>query len=347
VPYPTLANIVSILRDIVPAQSHFFEYGIISGKANNIVKKIVLSTELGRSISPDHSCETLILIPDINMENWWSDLHRKQVEALSAGVNIYRLPLKAGYLNKTLWIELGGLLGLTLEGLISSQTASNMYKLVVFVPPENLGTLRDELFHVGAGIIGDYTGCSFSVNGAGTFIPGKTAEPYSGESGKLNEVDEVRLEMVVPWTLLFSTIERIKKVHPYEEPAFDIYPLIDYEGGVSTSASFHISETDKFVESFERECRSVMGEVEDGKVIIILSGSGEAIAKAIFSGEGLFILHIQDEVYRLILEGAGVEVWDVGRPTIERLWLKTLLGFIQRALEGMSEVFSMPEFVII
>jgi hypothetical protein len=99
-------------------------------------------------------------------------------------------------------------------------------KLVVFVPPEALSELREALFAAGAGRIGDYERCSWFAHGMGTFraLPG--AKPSLGEVGKEEHVAEVRLETVFPEERQTEVIAALRTAHPYEEPAFDVYPLL-------------------------------------------------------------------------------------------------------------------------
>lgn len=99
-------------------------------------------------------------------------------------------------------------------------------KLVVFVPETHADTVRKAMGEAGAGLVGDYKFCSFSVKGTGRFIPLKTAHPTVGEVGKLEEVTEERIETVCYKKDLEKIIKAIKKVHPYEEVALDVYPLV-------------------------------------------------------------------------------------------------------------------------
>jgi dinuclear metal center YbgI/SA1388 family protein len=100
-------------------------------------------------------------------------------------------------------------------------------KLVVFVPQSHVDVLREELAMAGAGRIGDYRECSYQLNGTGTFHGTASTQPTVGQSGRLERVEEVRLEMVCPdspWVL--QGIESaIQEAHPYEEPAWELYPL--------------------------------------------------------------------------------------------------------------------------
>jgi hypothetical protein len=99
-------------------------------------------------------------------------------------------------------------------------------KLVVFVPEESLDVVRDALFDAGAGRIGQYERCSWYTAGTGTFLGGEGTSPSIGERGREERVPELRLETVFPEDRHDDVIAALRRAHPYEEPAFDIYPLV-------------------------------------------------------------------------------------------------------------------------
>lgn len=98
-------------------------------------------------------------------------------------------------------------------------------KLVVFVPAGAADRLRSALSEAGAGVIGNYSECSFALPGEGTFFGEEGAQPAVGEVGCLSRVPELRLEMVCPRRALSRVAEAIEQHHPYEEPAWEVYPL--------------------------------------------------------------------------------------------------------------------------
>jgi hypothetical protein len=99
-------------------------------------------------------------------------------------------------------------------------------KLVVFVPEEALDAVRDAVFEAGAGRIGDYTRCSWYTPGTGTFLGGDATDPTIGERGREERVPELRLETVFPAELHEEVVAALRRAHPYEEPAFDVYELV-------------------------------------------------------------------------------------------------------------------------
>jgi hypothetical protein len=102
---------------------------------------------------------------------------------------------------------------------------SKNIKIVVFVPESHTDIVREAIGKAGAGKIGNYTFCSFSSKGVGRFKPEDGAHPAIGEVGKLESVQEERIEFVCDRNLVKDVIAAIKKAHPYEEVALDIYPL--------------------------------------------------------------------------------------------------------------------------
>lgn len=102
---------------------------------------------------------------------------------------------------------------------------SKNVKIVVFVPESHKEVVWEAMGKAGAGKIGNYAFCSFSAKGIGRFKPEEGAHPSIGEVGKLESVMEERIETVCERNKLTNVIKAIKKVHPYEEVALDIYPL--------------------------------------------------------------------------------------------------------------------------
>lgn len=103
----------------------------------------------------------------------------------------------------------------------------NKVKIFVTLPKENLEDIRKAMCDAGAGIIGNYTYCTTSTKTVGTFKPNENANPYIGEQNKLEYVEEEKLEVICNIEKVKDVINELRKVHPYEEPAIDIVPLID------------------------------------------------------------------------------------------------------------------------
>ena len=100
-------------------------------------------------------------------------------------------------------------------------------KIVVNVPLEATEKVRQALGQAGAGIIGEYSFCSFAVTGQGYYLPSDKAKPYIGQPGKLEAIEEQRIEVTCQRDKANAAIKAMKSAHPYQEVAYDIYPLLD------------------------------------------------------------------------------------------------------------------------
>lgn len=103
----------------------------------------------------------------------------------------------------------------------------NKVKIIVTIPIENVNEVRNAICEAGAGVIGNYTHCSMSTKCVGTFKPTDEANPYIGEKNNLEFVEEEKLEVVCDVNIVKNVISKLREVHPYEEPAIDIVPLIN------------------------------------------------------------------------------------------------------------------------
>ena len=108
---------------------------------------------------------------------------------------------------------------------VLSPKENQFYKLVVFVPSESSVLLKEALFRAGCGNLGNYSHCSYSCEGIGSFKPLTGANPTVGKHNRIERVEEERVEMIFPKIKKRQVIETLYNQHPYEEPAFDIFPL--------------------------------------------------------------------------------------------------------------------------
>jgi hypothetical protein len=103
------------------------------------------------------------------------------------------------------------------------------HKLVWFVPEDSLEQTRDAVFRAGAGRIGEYERCSWYTSGEGTFLGGEATDPTIGERGREEHVREFRVETIVPAERAQEVVAALLDAHPYEEVAFDLYPLVRFD----------------------------------------------------------------------------------------------------------------------
>lgn len=117
-------------------------------------------------------------------------------------------------------------LGLIVEGVLAPVAeSSRLDKWVIFVPVENAEAVREAIFEAGAGHIGDYSHCSWTVTGTGQFLPQEGASPAIGSVGSVERVPEERIEAIAPARSRGAVLAAMRATHPYEEPAFDVFAL--------------------------------------------------------------------------------------------------------------------------
>ena len=153
-------------------------------------------------------------------------------EALARRIAVYSphtaLDAAPGGTNDTL-ATLAGLTGLVPFEAVAEPRPT--CKLATFVPDSHVDRVAAALFAAGAGHIGDYEQCSFRLRGEGTFFGKEATRPAIGRKGRLERVAETRLEVVFPEHLLSDVTTALRQIHPYDEPAFDVYPLRDLPNG--------------------------------------------------------------------------------------------------------------------
>ena len=127
--------------------------------------------------------------------------------------------------------QLAELLELTDIAPLRPRPAGDQFKLVTFIPEGQLDQVRRAVWDAGAGVIGNYRECSFNLRGIGTFFGSDDTNPTVGQSGRLEQIEEVRVEFVCPAARLDRAMEELRNAHPYEEPAIDVTPLKSFPDG--------------------------------------------------------------------------------------------------------------------
>ncbi len=230
-------------------------------------------------------------------------------------------------------------LGIRLHRPLVPRPQGRRYKLVTFVPPHHVTEVSDALFEAGAGVIGEYTGCSFRLEGTGTFNPAPSAHPAYGDPGHPNEIREVRLELVVEGKSLEAVLEALLSSHPYEEPAYDLYPL----KAVSSAAGMgRIGELGAAVSLWElaQRCSHELGNPgvrlagDPGRAVsrvAVCGGSGgDLVSAAALAGADVLVTG--DVGYHAAREALalGIAVIDAGHYHSERPVVSHLASLLSR-----------------
>ena len=236
--HATVADFVAAMEDIAPIAlaQDWDNVGLLAGDFQASLTRTLLAIDLTAAVLQEakrKQCELIlayhppIFKPIASLRLPSTDMSGLVFDCIRSGIAIYSthtaLDAADGGTNDVI-AELCGAKR-TDPLVIADRPGEPEYKLVVFIPPEHVDPVAEAVFAAGAGNIGDYTHCSYRVSGEGTFFGAESTNPTVGRRGTLERVREIRLESVVPARRLHDVVEAMRRVHPYEEPAFDVYPL--------------------------------------------------------------------------------------------------------------------------
>jgi dinuclear metal center YbgI/SA1388 family protein len=235
-------------------------------------------------------------------------------------------------------------LGLTNKRSLFNVPQAKQAKLVVFVPESHFLRVREAVFAAGAGSIGDYTECSFSSHGHGTFLPHENANPFAGRIGTLSEEPEIRFETLLPSEHTPAIIRALRGAHPYEEPAFDIIPQEMenpvYSLGLRGELAKPIS-LDSFAKRIKQKLDishvRVTGKGTDKvKYIAVMGGAGGDSADNIPDGVDVFVTG--DVKYHKALDAAdaGLNMIDAGHHGTEKWIVPAIADYLKKNLKGLK-----------
>lgn len=160
-------------------------------------------------------------------------IERSIMKALANGIAIYSAHTNIDNAPGGVNFRIAEILGLKNVRILQPKEDS-LLKLAVYVPLSHADAVRDALFAAGCGKIGNYGSCSYNVEGFGTFMAGDGCNPFCGNVGEMHHENEVRIETIMPSYIKGRVIKTLLAAHPYEEPAYDIYPVKNSWGSVGT-----------------------------------------------------------------------------------------------------------------
>jgi len=211
-------------------------------------------------------------------------------------------------------------------------------KLVVFVPATHHEKVQQAVFGAGAGHIGDYSHCSFNIEGTGTFLPQEGANPFIGKQGKLERVQEIRLETIVPQSAEKRVIQAMLKAHPYEEVAYDLYQM-DLKGrsfGLGRvgklQAEVSLGElAEQVKQAFGLPMVRLVGDPEERiqKAAVLGGSGGRYVRHALFAGADVLITGDIDYHTAHDALAAGLKIIDAGHH-IEQIMKPAVADYLNR-----------------
>lgn len=276
------------------------------------------------------------------------DLKGKMVmELIRKGINVYsahtNLDVTDGGVNE----QLSNVLGLKNLKNLKHYKTERLLKLVVFVPKDSVDKVREALGKAGAGWIGNYSDCTFSTEGIGTFKPQEGTNPYIGSKGNLEKVEEYRVETVASERIIDKVVSAMISAHPYEEVAYDLYPLelsgkeygLGYVGEIDANTSLK-----DFVENVKKKLNTskvrVIGNIEKEieKVAVYCGSFGNEIIGVVKSKADVLVTGDVKYHDALDMLQMGMCVIDAGHFSTERI-------IVPRLVEILKEKFKTIEIL--
>jgi len=231
----TVKTITSFMEEHFPRHlaENWDNVGLQVGSYNHQVKKVMICLDLDYDLvhyAVSNGCNLIIthhplIFSPLKNINYDTPRGRLIRELIKADISLYCAHTNLDAAPQGLNQVLAQLIGLEDISPLNEDNYQTLYKLVVYVPVEHLDGVRSAICSSGAGYIGNYSDCSFRIKGTGTFKPMEGSHPFIGECGVIEEVEEYRLESIVPQQNIRAVLDSLHKAHPYEEVAYDLYRL--------------------------------------------------------------------------------------------------------------------------
>ncbi len=352
-----IKDVIKIIEDIIPqayAES-FDNTGLLVGKAEAGLKGVLVTHDTLESVVEEAVEKGLnlivgfhpIIFKGLKSLTGRNYVERTVMKAIKNDIAIYAVHTALD--NQSFGVSgiLADHLGLQNQRVLQPQP-DTLRQLVTYAPVADAGRVRDALFEAGAGSIGDYTECSFNVEGTGTFKPLEQANPYVGEKGKRHYEKEERISVVYPKHLEVGILNNLFEKHPYEEVAYEIFSLQnthkDIGLGITGDLPEPVSELE-YLKHLKRElnlsCIRYSGlRGKPVKKVAILGGSGSfAIQPAKASGADLLIT--ADLKYHDFFQGENeIVLADIGHFESEQYTKSFLFELLTKKIRNFAVALS-------
>ncbi|MDN4607037.1 Nif3-like dinuclear metal center hexameric protein [Sporosarcina highlanderae] len=321
--------------------------GLHIGQLNRQVDNVLVTLDVNEAVVEEAIAKGANLIiahhPPIfsPMKTIWTDTPQGRLieKCIKHDISVYAAHTNLDVAPKGVNDLLANQLGLQDLEVMSPTVSDPLYKLAVFCPVSHADELRSVLAQAGAGAIGDYVGCSFTSTGTGRFMPSTGANPFIGEIGKMEEVTEERIEVVLPGPIRGKVLKAMLAAHPYEEPAYDFFVLDQRTEEFGLGRVGNLPKTmnlDQFAvhvkEAFNVAAVRVVG--NPGKPVhkvAVLGGSGSKYTKAAKrKGADVFVTGDMDFHSAQDAESMGLAIVDPGHH-VEKVMIKGVAEYMQHA----------------
>ena len=292
---PSIKEIIQTLENIAPLslQENYDNAGLIVGNENQEVTGILVALDCIEEVVDEAirtGCNLIIahhpiIFSGIKKLNGKNYVERTVIKAIQNNIAGYASHTNLDNVHEGVNRKICEKIGLKNPTVLAPKKNA-LRKLVTFCPKDKADTIRTALFEAGCGHIGNYDECSFNTDGTGTFRASENSNPYVGEKGKRHGESETRIETIFPVHLERNVIAALLSAHPYEEVAYDIYPL---ENMHPQTGAGMVGELESAIDEHEflTRIKSVMktGVIRHTRLL------GKKVSKiAVCGGSGSFLL---------------------------------------------------------
>jgi len=348
-----LKELTSYLESIAPLsyQEDYDNSGLIVGEPDTEISSALISLDCTEAVVDDairKGCNLIIshhpiVFKGLKKFNNKSYVERVVIKAIRHNIALYAIHTNFDHVFTGVNAKICEKLDILNPTILSPKTGI-LKKLVTFCPLSHADQLRDALFNAGAGQIGNYSECSFNTEGFGTFKAGENTNAYVGEKGERQQEPEIRIETIYPLNTERQILTALFKAHPYEEVAYDLYPLTNSYQEVGAGM---IGDLEK--EMDELSFLKLVKEKLNAKVIRHTALTGKKVKRvAVCGGSGGFLLNkaiaagadvfiTADYKYHEFFDAEGkIIIADVGHFESEQFTQELLFEVIQKKFSNFA-----------
>ena len=348
-----ISDITTYLETIAPPalQESYDNAGLITGRGDWECSGIICCLDTIEEVideAIEKNCNLVVAhhpiifsgLKKINGKNY---VERTIIKAIKNDIAIYAI-----HTNLDNVIE--GVNGMIAEKLslqnttILSNKSGQLKKLYFYVPQENASQVMNALFDAGGGNIGNYSECSFSVNGKGTFKPNEKANPFSGEIGTREEANELKIEVLFPSWLESRMIAALKSNHPYEEVAYEVISIDNTHQHIGSGISGELSEAMSETE-FLQKLKDIFGlkmlkhtalTGKPVKKVSVCGGAGSLLLKQAISSKSDVYITSDMKYHEFFDADSRILLADIGHYESEQFTIELLATLLEQKFPNFA-----------
>lgn len=340
---PSVNEVMAFLRQLAPLSlaEEWDNVGLLIGDRDAEVRRVLACLTLTPDVAEEAVAQQVefvvshhpVLFRAVQRLTSETTEGRMLLQLIAGGVAVFSAHTAYDSAQTGINQQLAELLGLTEIAPLRPKSLAEKCVIVNFVPEGHLERVQRAMWGAGAGVIGNYSECSFYTQGTGTFHGSESTNPTVGQAGRLEHANEVRLEVVCPTDRVAEVVKRLRSAHPYEEPAIDVYPTKVIPGSTGAgrcgklSRPLPLREFNELVkEKLRLESLQYVGDealriervgVACGSAAEFLTDARRAGCQALLTGEARFhaCLEARSQDIALVLAGH----YATERPAMEHL----------------------------